>query len=184
MTTTNLYPSTATTTTTMMTNLVPAKSDATTFDRHQAVGSTVRGSSTATTSSDDHTTPRLLKENIKKDRNNNNNSIGRAGEFRVVEPGICAPFELVGIQDRRQSSLTDDACKTNSCFDGCCRVYNWLICDTTNAYHHLQCVCNTNTGNYVPPPPTTTSAPVPTTPPTTPKPTISPQPTKAPTPPP
>ena len=106
--------------------------------------------------------------NLNSFGNNNGNSFSRENANGLIEPppGQCAPFELAGIQDRARSSLTDTACKTNSCNNGCCRMYNWLICDTSNSFSHLQCVCNANT-NPLPPtaPPTNRPTKAPTLPP-------------------
>lgn len=71
--------------------------------------------------------------------NSNNLNGGRENANGLIEPppGICLGWELAGTQDRANSAMTDDACKTNSCDGGCCRVYNWLICDTSNTFEHL-----------------------------------------------
>eukprot|EP00797_Seminavis_robusta_P015671 Sro234_g094350.2 (274) ;mRNA; f:18934-19755 len=119
--------------------------------------------------------------------NNNNNFIGRefedANEFNAnglsEPPGGCADPNIPDVQARRANSLTDQECVTNSCTGGCCRIYNWLICDESNSYDHLACVCNPNTS---PPPPTPFPTMAPTLPPTTPAPTMPPPTTSMPTP--
>jgi len=87
------------------------------------------------------------------DNGNNNDVIiistsgsNRPNENGLLEPpGGCMSFESAAVQDRARSVLTTDSCRNNACNGGCCRMYNWLICDTSNSFDHLQCVCNANT---------------------------------------
>ena len=85
----------------------------------------------------------------------NGNGASAASDTAIVleETQPCIPFNG-DISSRASLSLTDSVCTTNECSGGCCRVYNWLICDTTNQMPTLACVCNENTQ----PPPT--SAPI------------------------
>ena len=90
--------------------------------------------------------------------------------YSVAENHACVPFNE-NMQGRASMSLSDDACRTNSCGGGCCRVYHWLICDEDNSMPQLACVCNENTR---PPPtnaPTNPPTPYPTLPLSTPQPT-------------
>ena len=94
----------------------------------------------------------------------------------------CIPFEDVP-NYVKTSSNTDEVCLNNGCSGdtSCCRIFNWLVCDDTNNYPYLACVCNDFTRTPIPTKAPTTSKP--TTSPTplpTPYPTTR-QPTKAPT---
>lgn len=81
----------------------------------------------------------------------------------MKETHDCRPFDTE-MQGRASLSLTDAACKTNACSGGCCRIYHWLICDTSNEMSQLSCVCNANTRTRAPTSaPTKPPTPMPTT---------------------
>jgi hypothetical protein len=72
---------------------------------------------------------------------------------RVQETTDCIPFDDPAVQVGRGISLSvldltaeGDACKTNSCSGGCCRIYNFLECDEDNMYPHLKVSSNQRTG--------------------------------------
>ncbi|CAB9522161.1 Polymorphic outer membrane protein [Seminavis robusta] len=62
----------------------------------------------------------------------------------VVEKSACVPFEGDAIRLANHPN-TDEACRTNSCSNGCCRIYHWLLCDESNDLALSPCVCNENT---------------------------------------
>ena len=108
------------------------------------------------------------KKNKKDDKNKNdknrnpNNNAGLSDGYSVAEDHTCVPFEESGIQGRASMSLSDDACRTNSCGGGCCRIFHWLICDEDNEMPQLSCVCNENTRPPPTNPPTNPPTPFPT----------------------
>ena len=56
----------------------------------------------------------------------------------------CVPFDgSIVVHSEHPSS--DATCKTNTCPNGCCRSYWWLLCDEDNSYTFAPCVCNENT---------------------------------------
>lgn len=101
--------------------------------------------------------------------NNGGGGGGGNGQY-VAEQHTCVPFNEE-MQARASLSLSDDACRTNSCGGGCCRVYHWLICDTGDEMPQLSCVCNENTRPPPTNPPTDPPTPFPTDAPLTPQPT-------------
>ena len=59
----------------------------------------------------------------------------------LKELHVCVPWESVD-EYRKTHSSTDLACATNSCAGGCCRHYHWLMCDTSNRFPAIPCICN------------------------------------------
>lgn len=112
------------------------------------------------------------KKNDKNDKNRNpNNSGGTSDGYSIAEDHTCIPFEDNNVKGRASLSLSDDACRTNSCGGGCCRIYHWLICDENNEMPQLSCVCNENTRPPPTSPPTNPPTPFPTLALSTPPPT-------------
>jgi len=70
----------------------------------------------------------------------------------VVELYDCVPDEEVVGRDvylaeeygenLRMVTYTPNLCQ---CSEGCCRLYNWLTCDTGGNLPFIQCICNRNT---------------------------------------
>jgi len=110
-----------------------------------------------------------------------NNKSGGGSDYRggevdgggsiIYEVHDCAEFESERVTTLAASSFSDDECSgKNACGGGCCRIYNWLICDTNyDSYSTLQCVCNENTRPVTTPSLSATLSP-------TPRPTLSPTP--------
>ena len=65
-------------------------------------------------------------------------------EVHVIEQLACVPFDGSIIIHSEHPS-TDATCRTNTCPNGCCRSYWWLMCDESNSYPFAPCVCNENT---------------------------------------
>jgi hypothetical protein len=42
-----------------------------------------------------------------------------------------------------------EGCNPSEC-NGCCRIYNYAVCDTDNEFTHLQCACSNNTSPHPP----------------------------------
>ena len=93
----------------------------------------------------------------------------------LVENHDCQAFSTISshIMDHVN---TPGECKDNSCGGGCCRVFNWLACDTSNGFAHLPCVCNENTATASP-----TVVPITLAPTLSARPTVSMSPTESPT---
>ena len=56
----------------------------------------------------------------------------------------CIPFENLRF-DVVDHTNTDPICLVNGgkgCSDGCCRVFEWLVCENSAALTHLSCVCD------------------------------------------
>jgi hypothetical protein len=99
-----------------------------------------------------HTTSRLLQ----KDKTDNG-----GGDGGLVEKIDCQASSRIR-QDTIDHERTDAECKANNCGGGCCRVFTWLVCDTSNEFSHLACICNDNTMSHAPtvrPTPRPTMAP-------------------------
>jgi hypothetical protein len=50
------------------------------------------------------------------------------------------------------SAASDQSCfadPVNGCEGGCCRLGNWLVCDTENNHPALPCICNGNTAPVI-----------------------------------
>jgi hypothetical protein len=74
---------------------------------------------------------------------------GGGGGTPVDEPGIdrsggylnCKPFENVR-EDVKDFTLardpTNECLTKNTCNTGCCRIFNYLVCDPVNEYYWLQ----------------------------------------------
>lgn len=63
----------------------------------------------------------------------------------VLEPDYCKDIDDEDVQRIKDATATTSGCATNTCNGGCCRLYNFLKCDTDNSSPHLHCVCNDNT---------------------------------------
>jgi len=64
----------------------------------------------------------------------------------IEEPEPCLPFDQA--MPLVAHPRTTAGCLTNSCGGGCCRIRNWLICDTTNTFKDSRCICNENTAPH------------------------------------
>jgi hypothetical protein len=62
----------------------------------------------------------------------------------LIENVACVAFEG-NILHHADHQSSDETCKTNTCPNGCCRSYWWLLCDEDNSYTFAPCVCNENT---------------------------------------
>lgn len=58
--------------------------------------------------------------------------------FGIMERKPCIPFELIR-EGQKTHSLADPECNTNSCNGGCCRAYNWLLCDEDSSFAYVPC---------------------------------------------
>jgi hypothetical protein len=59
------------------------------------------------------------------------------------------PFVVAAANYVNDYGESDDGCNSNGeCSGGCCRVYNYLICDAGNDYPHVACVCSANTFDH------------------------------------
>jgi hypothetical protein len=81
-----------------------------------------------------------------KKTNGQSGSGGSVANDGLKEVHPCVPWEQVS-DYQKTSTNGDSECTTNSCSNGCCRAYHWLLCDTTNSFPTLQCVCNGLTQN-------------------------------------
>eukprot|EP00934_Nitzschia_sp_Nitz4_P005835 Nitzschia sp. Nitz4//scaffold148_size54725//42454//44073//NITZ4_006666-RA/size54725-processed-gene-0.17-mRNA-1//1//CDS//3329536772//5825//frame0 len=88
----------------------------------------------------------------------------------LEETRPCVPFSELKDSVLNHYNTQSECTVENSCSGGCCRIYDWMVCDTNNYQPSMACVCNANTNTYPP-----TSSPT-----TTPSPTVSPTDTKAP----
>merc|ERR1711933_121520 len=70
-------------------------------------------------------------------------SFAKQASVIEMDGNLCIPFTETIIKTK----LADESCRTNSCLGGCCRDYNYLVCDENNDYPYLKCVCNANTKN-------------------------------------
>lgn len=72
------------------------------------------------------------------------------GEFADDDPYInpnglmerkpCVEFERLSAGQLEDPwGAGDETCLTNSCGGGCCRAYNWLLCDEDNALAYVPC---------------------------------------------
>jgi len=64
----------------------------------------------------------------------------------VKEMYPCVPFRSFGAQSASKDKLADNECRNNNCPSGCCREYNWLVCDV-DSLPFMKCICNANTKN-------------------------------------
>ena len=55
----------------------------------------------------------------------------------IMERKPCIPFDQIR-EDQIENDLADDDCATNSC-GGCCRAYNWLLCDEDSSFAFVAC---------------------------------------------
>ena len=84
-----------------------------------------------------------------KKRGGGSGSVANDG---LIEAHSCVAWEKIP-ESQRTSPNGDSECSTNSCSNGCCRAYHWLLCDSTNSFPTLPCVCNDltqNPENFVP----------------------------------
>ena len=97
-----------------------------------------RGSSSSTLDFNDKGLRQLQMEN-------GGGGGGGGGENNdgLVEKWDCIEFSKVK-QDVLSNPNGDSECLTNSCGGGCCRLFSWLVCDTSNDFSRLACVCNEN----------------------------------------
>ena len=58
--------------------------------------------------------------------------------FGIMERKPCTPFEGIR-EDQLTSPLAGQACSANDCGGGCCRNYNWVLCDTDSSFPYLPC---------------------------------------------
>ena len=94
--------------------------------------------------SENETVDEVASLSVVETRNLKEDGSGGAVADGLIEQDDCAP--LAGVSGQAGNSFTDDECRSNGgCGGGCCRVYNYLTCDTSNSLRHLQCVCNSNT---------------------------------------
>lgn len=81
--------------------------------------------------------PQRLR-NLKK--SSGNGSVERDG---LLEIKPCVSMEKITDSQKEDYFGNGDAmCNTNQCDGGCCRAYNWLLCDTANLYPYVPCICN------------------------------------------
>jgi len=76
-----------------------------------------------------------------KDTKQNTFVSGSVANDGLLERNPCIAFDQLPVGSL-ENAASDSECLTNACEGGCCRRYNWLICDTTNGHPRLQCVCN------------------------------------------
>ena len=56
----------------------------------------------------------------------------------IMERKPCIEFEAIR-PEQLSNPLADEQCSSNDCGGGCCRNYNWILCDTDSSFAYLQC---------------------------------------------
>jgi hypothetical protein len=60
---------------------------------------------------------------------------------QVMERHRCIDYSSVSDQKKTDVRNTGE-CSTNNCAKGCCRDYQFLVCDEDNDFPDLACICN------------------------------------------